>query len=99
MAFYERKFFKLGGAPGNSTIYTLCLDVDAGAFSIRKYRTFYEGRNQERATYTIPEFFTLENPESPLSITPPQSALRKCLTDLMVKGGADLIENLHAHRT
>ena len=99
MAFYERKFFQLGGPPGNSTILTLCLDVDAGEFFVRKYRTYYEGRNQERSAYTIPEFLSLENSASPLSITPAQSSLRRCLTDLMVKSGAELVENLQAHRT
>ncbi|TPN49481.1 hypothetical protein FJ976_17275 [Mesorhizobium sp. B1-1-9] len=95
---YEIVVHENYGEPGNSHIVTLFFDPALGEFKVREFVTRYKGTRTSKGTRSISSFLKLKDQRWPNQYTLAQMKLRKKLVELMIKGGAELVDDITAHR-
>lgn len=85
--------------PGNYRIVTLLLDPESGEFKVRQFHTSYKGWRKTASVWGLSEFLKLKDPRWPRMYTLPQLKVRNAVLDLMIAGGAEEVEDIHAYRT
>lgn len=96
---YEKVVYIYRGAPGNSYVLTLLLDPVNCELKVKDYHTRYKGTRRSTMMWSVPDFLNLKLSTWPYLYKLSLPKVRQAVLDLMIKAGAEQVDDVNAYRT